>query len=155
MQEERNSVHLPIRKSEKALAEINFLENENRRYVERRVAKGSVSNRWATIHSNDCTIAARPQGHSSCRRFRAPFFFPPCRLHTFLAIPRPLLPGLPFLLFLHQPTVSTRSLFLPSFSSWPAAFILFPRAFLDYQGKNLRLVVLPMILHAYIQAGIR
>lgn len=50
----------------------------------RRHVKGSVSNRCATIHSNDCNFAARPQRLSTLPALLVPaaILLPPCRLHT-------------------------------------------------------------------------
>lgn len=67
-----------LRASEK-LERVKDIFRRSRRHV-----KGSVSNRCATIHSNDCSFAARPQRFSTLPAVLVPaaILLPPCRLHT-------------------------------------------------------------------------
>lgn len=96
----------------------------------RRLVKGSVSNRCATIHSNDCSFAARPQRLSTLPVPSRPaaILLPPCRLrtHTFPFVAR----------LLSSNRRSTRSPFLFGSRLYHISF----ERFFDHRPK----------LHAYI-----
>lgn len=88
--------------------------------------KGSVSNRCATIHSNDCSFAARPQRLSTFPRRSRPRRHSSSAVssaHTFPPIPRPLLRAFVFPLHRRKPTVHS----FP-FSNPPPPPLLFGRA---------------------------
>lgn len=114
--------------------------------LERRVAKGSVSNRCATIHSNDCSFAAQRQGLSPSRRFRAPFFFRRCRLPTLFQ---------PFRRLCWPPFLFNSRLARSLFTLRELTFILFPRAFPDYRGNPSRLSPLSTAPRAQIVEPMR
>lgn len=90
--------------------------------------KGSVSNRCATIHSNDCSFAARPQRLSTLPVPSRPAAIlpPPCRLHTHFSTQ----PAPPFVARLLQPSVHSFPF------SFRLAFIPFPSSVSSIIGQK-------------------
>lgn len=130
-----------LRASEK-LERVKDIFRRSRRHV-----KGSVSNRCATIHSNDCSFAARPQRFSTLPAVLVPaaILLPPCRLHT-LFHPFRALCCAPSSFSRSQPPLHRRKPTVHSFpfptrprlsSFRPATpLILFPPTFLDYRPRE-------------------
>lgn len=130
-----------LRASEK-LERVKDIFRRSRRHV-----KGSVSNRCATIHSNDCSFAARPQRFSTLPAVLIPtaILLPPCRLHT-LFHPFRALCCAPSSFSRSQPPLHRRK---PTVHSFPfptrprlspfrpaTPLILFPPTFLDYRPRE-------------------